>query len=395
MLNDDDPDRDKAKFFGLYEGVVVARCDPLRLKRVKVRVAQIHGPDVQDKFLPWAWPRGQMSCAEGGDGGVPPINETVYIQFKNGDHEYPVWEWGWWGNVNNKPGTPNAKLMDQAKHNVFPTSWFGGDAWPRGDILQMEQGADPKDQPNNFGIISPKQKRVELDDRKGRERLLLADWHGNNLWVNSENGAVSLESLGGNKTGGYRARGFVLRSDTQAEQEHMQYWSNAGWLLTIDDVGKFATLTSPSGHQVSIQEGDLEAMSMRTAGGHRIILSDTDRFVEMVSAAGRSLFINDNDGQLSMSGTNSQNYFFLDDKNNKIDIMCAGDISIRAGGKLNLWGKGTVDIDSNSLILFDGGNLQFNPSTFQKSESGTYIKIPDQQRSRASEFGYYQDPEST
>jgi hypothetical protein len=402
MLTDDDPDRDKSKHYGLFKGVVVGRCDPMRLKRLKVRVAQIHGPDISVNDIPWAMPRGGACWSEGGEGGAPPLNEVVYIQFENGDHEYPVWEWGWWGQKDGEPQTPNSLLMVEAKHNVFPTSWYGGDQWPSGDILAMENGdwADPDNQPNNFGYVSPKQKRLELDDRKGRERILMGDWHGNILWTNSENGVISLESIGGNQTGGYRARGFILRSDIQSQELHMQYWSTLGWFFTIDDQGKFMNITSPSGHQVNIRDGSTDSggaqdsVSLWTAGGHRAILSDTDQFAEIVSAGGRSMFINDKLGQTSLTGSDPNNYILIDDTHSKVSMMSAGDFTIKALGKLQLWGQALLDLDSQTQILFDGGNQDYAPDSFQKQDAG-YQKIQEKRRMRASEFPYYQDPEKT
>lgn len=95
-------------FPGLYRGLVKQNDDrPTSqggkaedtfgpLGRLRVLVPTVHGPDVQDDDLPWAWP-----CFPWGgimeDGisqgmvAIPDVGAQVFVMFEQGDPQSPVW----------------------------------------------------------------------------------------------------------------------------------------------------------------------------------------------------------------------------------------------------------------------------------------------------------------
>jgi uncharacterized protein involved in type VI secretion and phage assembly len=74
-------------YFGKYRGVVSDNKDPETRGRIKAQVPDVLG----DRDSTWAMP-----CVPyGGDGVgwyfVPPIDASVWIEFEQGDPNYPVW----------------------------------------------------------------------------------------------------------------------------------------------------------------------------------------------------------------------------------------------------------------------------------------------------------------
>jgi hypothetical protein len=75
------------KFYGKYRGTVVNNADPLLLGRVQVLV-----PDVST-IMPssWAMPCMLVVGLQMGVYAVPPIGAGVWIEFEQGDPDYPIW----------------------------------------------------------------------------------------------------------------------------------------------------------------------------------------------------------------------------------------------------------------------------------------------------------------
>ena len=73
-------------YFGKYRGTVTNNLDPKRMGRIQALV-----PDVLDE-LPSSW---AMPCLSvGGTNGmftVPVIGSGVWIEFEQGDSDYPIW----------------------------------------------------------------------------------------------------------------------------------------------------------------------------------------------------------------------------------------------------------------------------------------------------------------
>jgi len=68
-------------FCGLYRAVVVGTDDPLRQRRLRVKV-----PAVLGDVTVWA-----LACIPAGSRAVPRSGASVWIQFEGGDPGFPVW----------------------------------------------------------------------------------------------------------------------------------------------------------------------------------------------------------------------------------------------------------------------------------------------------------------
>jgi uncharacterized protein involved in type VI secretion and phage assembly len=89
------------QYLGKYRGTVVQNTDPLNLGRIQAMV-----PDVSNVVpTSWAMPCLPVGGAQMGVFTVPPIGAGVYIEFEQGDPDYPLWSGCWWGSAAEVPST--------------------------------------------------------------------------------------------------------------------------------------------------------------------------------------------------------------------------------------------------------------------------------------------------
>lgn len=81
------------KYFGKYRGTVVNNVDPMQIGRIQVMV-----PDVSN-IIPstWAMPCIPFSGKSMGAYMLPQIGAGVWVEFEQGDPDYPIWVGGYWG----------------------------------------------------------------------------------------------------------------------------------------------------------------------------------------------------------------------------------------------------------------------------------------------------------
>jgi hypothetical protein len=93
------PDNGEHRYYGLYRGTVLNNVDPLQKARLLIQV-----PDVTT-LLPstWAMPCVPFAGIQSGAFMVPPLGSGVWVQFEQGDPDYPVWTGGWWGSAAEVP----------------------------------------------------------------------------------------------------------------------------------------------------------------------------------------------------------------------------------------------------------------------------------------------------
>src|SRR5260370_4658712 len=95
------------KYYGKYRGTVLQNVDPMQMGRIQVIV-----PDVS-AVLPssWAMPCVPIAGKQMGSYFVPQIGSGVWVEFEQGDSDYPIWTGCFWGSAAQLPilalaGTP-------------------------------------------------------------------------------------------------------------------------------------------------------------------------------------------------------------------------------------------------------------------------------------------------
>jgi Type VI secretion system/phage-baseplate injector OB domain len=81
------------QFFGKYRGTVENNLDPMQQGRVQVKVPAVLG----DGRLSWAMPCAPFAGPSVGFFAIPPTGANVWVEFENGDPDYPIWTGCFWG----------------------------------------------------------------------------------------------------------------------------------------------------------------------------------------------------------------------------------------------------------------------------------------------------------
>ncbi len=87
------------KYFGKYRGMVLNNVDPMQMGRLLVQVPDVAG------LLPstWAMPCFPVTGKQMGFWSIPQIGTGVWVEFEQGDPDYPIWSGCWYGSAADVP----------------------------------------------------------------------------------------------------------------------------------------------------------------------------------------------------------------------------------------------------------------------------------------------------
>ena len=90
---------ESVRYYGKYRGTVINNVDPMRLGRIQVQVPDVHG------VVPstWAMPCVVSGGIQNGMIWLPMVGAGVWVEFEQGDPDYPIWVGGWWGSAAEVP----------------------------------------------------------------------------------------------------------------------------------------------------------------------------------------------------------------------------------------------------------------------------------------------------
>lgn len=100
-----------SRYYGVYRAIVTDNNDPDKKCRLKITVPQIYGGEHNY----WALPKGIYSGSNMGFVAIPKIGDSVWVQFENGDAQFPIWEYGTFNNlsVENYPDGVLLKINEE------------------------------------------------------------------------------------------------------------------------------------------------------------------------------------------------------------------------------------------------------------------------------------------
>jgi uncharacterized protein involved in type VI secretion and phage assembly len=125
----------QTRYYGKYRGTVLEAEDPMRMGRIIAEVPQVQG------LLPstWAMPCLPFAGIQSGSWVVPPVGAGVWIEFEQGDPNYPIWTGGYWGSAAEPPAmaqlapaSVNHVVLQTTLQNTVQISDLPG---PTGGIL--------------------------------------------------------------------------------------------------------------------------------------------------------------------------------------------------------------------------------------------------------------------
>jgi hypothetical protein len=87
------------RYYGKYRGLVLDNIDALQIGRILAQVPDLLGETPST----WAMPCVPAAGIQAGCFIVPPIGSQVWMEFEQGDPDYPIWSGGFWGTVADVP----------------------------------------------------------------------------------------------------------------------------------------------------------------------------------------------------------------------------------------------------------------------------------------------------
>jgi hypothetical protein len=98
-MKDDGDNNEKQEYYGKYRGIVMNNIDPEQRGRIQAICA-----DVPTLVPPtWAMPCVPVGGIQNGMFAVPPIGAGVWVEFEQGDPDYPIWVGCYWGSAAEVP----------------------------------------------------------------------------------------------------------------------------------------------------------------------------------------------------------------------------------------------------------------------------------------------------
>lgn len=124
-----------SKYYGKFRGTVIQNVDPEQIGRIQVMVPDVSG------LLPssWAMPCVPFAGKQSGVYVVPQVGAGVWVEFEQGDPDYPIWSGGFWGSaaevpalaLAGNPASPSLVLQSGLQNGITISDMPG----PTGGIL--------------------------------------------------------------------------------------------------------------------------------------------------------------------------------------------------------------------------------------------------------------------
>jgi uncharacterized protein involved in type VI secretion and phage assembly len=110
------------RYVGKYRGTVVTNVDPMGIGRIQAQVPDVLGSTPSS----WAMPCLPVAGPQMGQYVVPPVGAGVWVEFEQGDKDYPIWTGCWYGTraevpplaFTGPPASPNMVLQTQGQHSI-------------------------------------------------------------------------------------------------------------------------------------------------------------------------------------------------------------------------------------------------------------------------------------
>ena len=126
---------DAQKYYGKYRGMVLKNVDPMQIGRLLVQVPDVAG------LIPssWALPCFPISGKQMGAYMIPQIGAGVWVEFEQGNPDYPIWSGCWFGSaaevpalaLAGNPASPNIVLQTTLQNTIVVSDLPG----PTGGIM--------------------------------------------------------------------------------------------------------------------------------------------------------------------------------------------------------------------------------------------------------------------
>ena len=136
--------KDGKPALGKFRGTVINNVDPMLIGRLLVQVPDVHGPGISS----WAMPCVPVAGINNGFMAVPIPGSGVWVEFEQGDPDYPIWVGCFWGSAAETPvlaktapaPTPSITMQTPLKNGMVISDGLGP-MGVGGIVIQSATGA--------------------------------------------------------------------------------------------------------------------------------------------------------------------------------------------------------------------------------------------------------------
>jgi hypothetical protein len=171
------------RFYGKYRGFVVDNLDPKRLGRLTLRIPSVLGPEV---VTGWAMP-----CAPyGGEKNqgflcIPDVRAGVWVEFEEGDLEFPIWVGTFWSEPRGESEVPTLNDADGKE---------------RKNENEADEGRKAKLKPPTRKILKTKKGHtIQFEDADGEEMVTIVEATHKHVVTLNKEGIQITDGVNGNK----------------------------------------------------------------------------------------------------------------------------------------------------------------------------------------------------
>jgi Type VI secretion system/phage-baseplate injector OB domain len=178
------------RFYGKYRGFVVDNIDPKRLGRLTVRVPSVLGKEA----IGWAMP-----CTPyGGEQNqgffcIPEPGAGVWVEFEEGDLEFPIWVGTFWSAPGGKSEIPTLNEADGTERQPEADGEEGKNE------ADGKQGKNKPKPPTRKIIKTQKGHTIQFEDADGEEMVTIVEATHQHVVTLNKDGIQITEGAKGNK----------------------------------------------------------------------------------------------------------------------------------------------------------------------------------------------------
>ncbi|MCK4764131.1 MAG: hypothetical protein KAW12_18170 [Candidatus Aminicenantes bacterium] len=217
------------RFYGKYRGFVVDNNDPEQMGRLKVMVPSVLGNDV---VTGWAYPCVPYGgAANQGMLFIPEPNAAVWIEFEEGDLEFPIWIGTIWSKPEGESELPKPNKPDGVEEEAVQ-------APPTCKIIKTLKGHT-----------------IQLEDADGKEMVTIVEAKNKHVVTMNQDGIKITD--GANKHVVTLYNEGIQISD--GVNKHDTAWNKDGIKVT-DGVNKHEIIMNADGIKVTDKKGNFIEM---------------------------------------------------------------------------------------------------------------------------------------
>lgn len=219
-------ERIERRFFGKYRGWVVDNEDPARLGRLRLSVPSVLGPDV---VTGWASPCSPYGgAADQGLFLVPERAAGVWVEFEEGDLEFPLWVGTFWTKADEGSQVPRPNGTDGA------------------------EASEPQEVPTCKTLKTLKKHTLQFEDADGAEGILLREGRQGHVVTLNSDGVTVVDATGNKVVLGSQAIRLTDATGNAIEMTKDGLSITAKAPLTIDASGQAVQII---GKSIALKQG--------------------------------------------------------------------------------------------------------------------------------------------